>query len=117
MLSPAHMARFGGVMYVLDGVLWIALGLIFFIGTLLLLVTRRDWFPFFPFGLGGAVMVAAVLFESYVYNPTIDSSAGRWQVTDERFVDPSTGRTMEVLYNPDTGQRTYREPESSSSTL
>lgn len=95
----------------------IGLGLVFLIGSLVLPLTRQDWFPFFPFGVFGAVVVAAVLFESYVYNPTVDQSPGRWQVTDERFVDPSTGLTMEVLYNPDTGQRTYRESHSSSSTL
>ncbi len=54
-----------------------------------------------------AVLLAALFFERWRYRPRIDRSKGRWQRTGERFVDPSTGRTTEVLYNPDTGERDY----------
>jgi hypothetical protein len=68
-------------------------------------------------GLGGLIVVwsvfeagvllAALLFERWRYRPQIDRTKGRWQQTGERFVDPTTGRTTEVLYNPETGERDY----------
>src|SRR5205823_6198960 len=59
MLSPAHMARFGGVMNVLDGVLWIALGLI------LILLHPRYWaassfYDYLAVALGSLVYLALV---------------------------------------------------------
>ncbi len=57
--------------------------------------------------IGGVIVIAAFLFERQRYRPRIDSSLGRWQVTGERFVDPTSGRLIEVHYNPDTGQRDY----------
>jgi len=68
-------------------------------------------------GLGGfiviwsvfeaGVLLAALLFERWHYRPRIDRTKGRWQRTGERIVDPITGHTTEVLYNPDTGERDY----------
>jgi hypothetical protein len=34
---------------------------------------------------------------------------GQWQPTGERFNDPTTGQVVEVYYNPQTGERDYRE--------
>jgi hypothetical protein len=33
--------------------------------------------------------------------------SGQWELTGERFIDPTTKRLMEVRYNPATGQRAY----------
>ncbi|MGH8599813.1 MAG: hypothetical protein ACRET1_04060 [Burkholderiales bacterium] len=33
---------------------------------------------------------------------------GDWQPTGERFMDPVSGRLLEVYYNPATGERDYR---------
>jgi len=62
--------------------------------------------------INGAIVVAALLVERRRYQPQIDSVAGRWQVTGERFVDPADGHLIEVHYNPDTGQRAYVDTSS-----
>jgi hypothetical protein len=36
---------------------------------------------------------------------------GDWQLTGERFVDPGSGRLLDVYYNPQTGERDYRDRE------
>jgi hypothetical protein len=54
----------------------------------------------------GVIVIAALLFERGRYRPTVTQS-GNWQDTEERFVDPSTGRLMQVRYNPQTGARDY----------
>ena len=56
--------------------------------------------------VNGAVVLAAVLFERGRYRPVV-TSAGPWQETGERFVDPTTGQLMKVRYNPQTGARDY----------
>jgi hypothetical protein len=60
-------------------------------------------------GASGVVIVGGILFERKGYRPRVDRTRGRWQATGERFVDPTTGKLMEVRYNPDTGQRDYVE--------
>ena|SRR5579875_3137538 len=59
--------------------------------------------------IGGLIIMGSVVIERYVYRPTIDRRRGRWEQTGERFVDATTGRLIEVYYNPDTGQRDYRD--------
>ena len=54
----------------------------------------------------GVIVIAALLFERGRYQPTL-TSAGGWQDTEERFVDPTTGKLMKVRYNPQTGARDY----------
>ena len=58
-------------------------------------------------GVGGVVVIAALVFERWRYAPRIDRTHGRWEATGERFVDPTSGRLVEVRYNRDTGQRDY----------
>jgi hypothetical protein len=59
--------------------------------------------------VGGAVILIGTLFERWRYHNRNASAEGDWQVTGERFVDPESGREMEVLYDPNTGERRYRE--------
>jgi hypothetical protein len=35
--------------------------------------------------------------------------AERFQATEETFRDPTTGKMMRVFFNPETGERQYRE--------
>lgn len=63
---------------------------------------------FFYEAFGALVVLVAALFEARRYRARVSSSAG-WQETDERFVDPTTGRLMRVRYNPRTGERDYVE--------
>jgi hypothetical protein len=59
--------------------------------------------------IGGAVFVLGTLFERWRYHNQNASMDADWQVTGERFVDTETGKTMEVLYDPRSGERQYRE--------
>jgi hypothetical protein len=58
--------------------------------------------------IGGAVILLATLFERWRYNNTNASGGNDWQPTGERFVDPATGKNVEVLYDPHSGERRYR---------
>jgi hypothetical protein len=62
-----------------------------------------------PTLFGGGLIVLGTLFERWRYKNRNVSASGDWQATGERFVDPETGREMEVLYDPNTGERRYRE--------
>lgn len=57
----------------------------------------------------GIILVSAVLFEHQRYRTRVDRTQGYWLPTGERFVDPTTERLVEVLYNRATGERDYRE--------
>lgn len=58
-----------------------------------------------PFAIWGGVIAVAVMVERWRYRGASDSAD--WQATPERFVDPESGRTLQVLYNPRTGERRY----------
>jgi hypothetical protein len=57
--------------------------------------------------IGGALLAGSIVLERRGYRPRVHHARGRWQRTGERFVDPSSGRLVEVRYNPDTGEREY----------
>lgn len=61
--------------------------------------------------VNGIGVTTAVLVERRGYRPRIDRDRGRWERTGERFIDPSSGHLIEVLYNPQTGQRDYVDTE------
>ena len=63
-----------------------------------------------PAALWGGVIAAAVLVERWRYRSRDAATDGDWQKTGERFVDPESGQTLQVLYNPRTGERRY-EPD------
>jgi hypothetical protein len=58
--------------------------------------------------IGGVIFVAGTLFERWRYNNKNAAVDGDWQLTGERFVDPETGKNVEVLYDPQSGERRYR---------
>ncbi|HXY22335.1 MAG TPA: hypothetical protein VEI29_06600 [Burkholderiaceae bacterium] len=60
-----------------------------------------------PMAIWGAVLLAAVLVERWRYRPSSPARPDTWQPTGERFIDPESGRPMQVLYNPSTGERRY----------
>ena len=59
--------------------------------------------------VGGAIFVLGTLFERWRYNNKNASMDADWEATGERFVDPATGKNMEVFYDPRSGERQYRE--------
>ena len=51
------------------------------------------------------------MFERWRYKPLTDARLGPdWVATDERFVDPETGKLVTVYYHPATGERRYVAP-------
>jgi hypothetical protein len=57
----------------------------------------------------GLLFILGTVFERWRYNNKNASSNGDWQATGERFVDPESGKHMEVWYDPHSGERQYRE--------
>jgi hypothetical protein len=58
--------------------------------------------------VGGLVLVAGTVFEHIFYKePTPGAPGGDWVRTDERFVDPQTGKTVTVYERPGSGERKY----------
>jgi hypothetical protein len=57
----------------------------------------------------GVILLLGTLFERWRYKNRNASVEGDWQRTGERFVDPQTGKEVEVLYDPKSGERRYQE--------
>ncbi len=56
----------------------------------------------------GLLVLAGTVFERWRYRRVgSDRPEGQWQRTRERFIDPATGDAVEVLFNPETGEREY----------
>jgi hypothetical protein len=56
----------------------------------------------------GIVLTAGILLERGRYKPPAPGQPGPgWIATDERFVDPASGETVAVFYQPATGERRY----------
>lgn len=54
------------------------------------------------------VLVWAVFRSGGYKRQPLDAPPGRdWVRTEERFVDPSSGETLEVWFHPGTGERAY----------
>ncbi len=78
-------------------------GIALFLGSYYLWPLGSEWF------IIGAIVLVAVIFESSRYRPKIDRNAAGWEATGERFVDPTSGKLLEVRYNPTSGERDYVE--------
>jgi hypothetical protein len=55
----------------------------------------------------GGVIVIGLLAERVIYKPLAQKPPPGWQRTGERFVDDATAKTVEVFYDPKSGQRQY----------
>jgi hypothetical protein len=56
----------------------------------------------------GVLLFIGLAFERWRYKPLRDERLGpQWSATDERFVDPETGRLVTVYFNQATGERRY----------
>jgi hypothetical protein len=56
----------------------------------------------------GLVLIIGLLFERWRYKPLTGARLGPgWVATDERFVDPETGKLVTVYFHAATGERRY----------
>ena len=55
----------------------------------------------------GVIVLIGTLFERWRYRRIESPPNGQWQRTDERFIDPSSGEPVEVMFDPRTGERRY----------
>ncbi|MGN6154623.1 MAG: hypothetical protein ACTHN4_02685 [Sphingomicrobium sp.] len=65
----------------------------------------------------GAVMLVTALLERTYGSLSGRPGGGDWRPTDEKFVDPETGRMVTVWFDPSTGGRRYVADESGSDPL
>ncbi len=70
-----------------------------------LFMANRVWFAALELGVVGALILIGTFFEGR-YRTRRATGSG-WQTTPERFVDPTSGKLVEVRYNPQTGERAY----------
>jgi hypothetical protein len=54
----------------------------------------------------GVLILLSLSFEQH-YREGARRSQGEWQTTEERFIDPTSGKLVQVRYNPRTGERRY----------
>jgi hypothetical protein len=54
----------------------------------------------------GLAIVLGTAFERWRYRSS-SAPGAHWERTGERFEDPTTGETMDVQYDPTTGERRY----------
>ncbi len=57
----------------------------------------------------GIALTLGILFERWRYARSVNRNQGHWQATGERFMDPTSGKLVEVYYNPETGERDYQD--------
>jgi len=56
--------------------------------------------------VGGVALVTVLIERSYALAHARPLGAD-WRATDERFIDPETGKLVTVWYNPASGERRY----------
>ena len=81
------------------------------LGTLIAILGTLFWragggLMIFVFGL--LIIITSVL-EPIYGKANGRPLGGRWRATDERFVDPETGRLVTVWFNAESGERRYVE--------
>jgi hypothetical protein len=67
--------------------------------------------------LVGGTITAGTVFERVIYKPLLGKKPGPgWVRTAERFVDPESGKTVDVFYKPSSGERQYvsQDPEAAN---
>ena len=85
-----------------------AVGGVLLVGAAALLVADCMPGAALRFGILGLVLLVALAVEQWRYEPLTTEHPGTgWLPTDERFVDPESGRMVAVFYKPSTGERRY----------
>jgi len=86
----------------------LALGVVLLAATLGAAFSGSGVHAVLALGVPGLALTAGILFERKRYKPAEPHRPGPdWIATDERFVDPDSGKTITVFYQPRTGERRY----------
>jgi hypothetical protein len=89
---------------VLRTLLLVFAGVLALIGVILLLRGQLGAGAY-ALGLGGLIVLGTV-FEGR-YRSSHARPGPDWKATGERFEDPQTGQTVQVFYDPGSGERRY----------
>jgi hypothetical protein len=73
----------------------------------LVISIRNGFYGGMHFLVWGAILIIAVVFETWRYRRIEHLKGGQWQRTGESFQDPETGEPVDVLYDPASGERRY----------
>jgi hypothetical protein len=83
-------------------------GLAMLAGALALAAAGCPLAAIWRMALFGLVLIGAALVERWRYKRLGGAPQGRdWVATEERFVDPESGKLVAVYYRPATGERRY----------
>jgi hypothetical protein len=86
----------------------LAIGGILLAAALVVVVARGPGVAAGHLAFWGFVLLAALVFERGRYKPAAPGHPGPdWIATDERFVDPESGKEVTVFYHPSSGERRY----------
>ena len=88
----------------------VAIGVACIAGAVFL--AHQLWFLALELGVFGGLVLIGTFFEGRYRGHR--ASGGGWQDTSERFVDPTSGKLVEVQYNPQTGERAYVDAPNQS---
>jgi hypothetical protein len=77
------------------------------IGGLMLGSAQAPGFPAIPALILGCVIVVTAIAEPVYGKLTGRPRAENWRLTGEKFIDPATGKLVEVWFDPKTGERRY----------
>lgn len=87
------------------------------VGVLLLLTAAvfvaLGFYPLLPYLLIlGLMLSAGIVWERWQYKPPQAGAPDpQWRATGERFVDPGSGKTLEVYFDPRSGESHYVEAQ------
>ena len=81
-----------------------------FLSLIVAAVLARDgnYPPAAWLAINGLVLTAGIVFERWRYKPSQKPHSGAaWQSTGEKFIDPASGKLVEVMFDPESGERRY----------
>ncbi len=70
-----------------------------------------------PAAIWGGVLLVAIVFERWRYPRAPQAVREGWLPTEECFVDPESGKTLRVWYEPHTGARRYVDADAKNVRL
>ena len=87
----------------------IVIGVLLLLGAVVLVLTHQ-YFLLPHAIILGLMLSAGIVWERWQYKkPRTGGPDPGWRATGERFVDPASGKTVEVYFDPRSGESHYVE--------